>query len=801
MSSTTPAPDDLSQPARPASSFLGNELTAWVVLGLMLVMTVLVWHTSETHVERRAQERFVYQVDQETKALENHLQSYIQLLRGSAALFEATNQKVTRSMWQRYIRQLHSEKLLEGMPGIGFIEMVNPADKAAHEQRIRAEGFPNYQILPEGPRQQYSSIIWLEPANTRNQQAIGYDTYSDSVRRQAMDRARDTGQPAVTGKIALFQDKHAQPGFAIYLPVYRTGYTPETEAERRAALLGFVYSPFRVNDLMRQLFASHRQDMEIELYDAEISPTSLMYDSYETPLEQTPRYMLERKLLIGGHYWTLHFFSTPAFESIAHSNQPQLFAIGSLVVDLLLFLILMLIARHRKATERATQEFREAEAEIRSLAFYDPLTSLPNRRMLLDELHKSVSRNAQKQQFGALLFLDLDNFKTLNDSLGHEIGDQLLIQVAQRLRSNLRDDDIVARLGGDEFVMIIDGLAAEADEAHSIAKSIATKLISAISTLYRLGEHECRCTGSIGITLFSEKGTRIDELLRQADLAMYQAKDAGRNSIRFFEQVMQADITARSRMEHELYQALEAEHFRLYFQPQLDRDGRTVGVEALIRWVHPEKGFVSPGEFIPLAEDTGLILPIGHWVLREACARLVAWKNQPDACNLTIAVNVSAQQFRLPFFVEELISLIEYTGANPRHLKLEITESMLLSDLDEAIRKMTALRNFGISFSLDDFGTGYSSLAYLKRLPLNQIKIDQSFVRDVLLDPNDAAICRAVIALSKSLGLQVIAEGVEQQEQWQFLMTEGCDQAQGYLYAKPLPETDLLAWLEQRQTG
>ena len=337
------------------------------------------------------------------------------------------------------------------------------------------------------------------------------------------------------------------------------------------------------------------------------------------------------------------------------------------------------------------------------------------------------------------------------------------------------------------------------EEAASQAEIIGQKVLVMLNQTYNLGLHEYHGTPSIGIALFRGQEIKVEELLKRADVAMYQAKAAGRNTLRFFDPSTQDAINARSQMESELHRAIAHGEFSLYYQPQVDADGVCTGVEGLIRWRHPERGLVSPAEFIPLAEETGLILPIGHWVLREAFARLVIWQQSAETRHLMISVNVSARQFHMPVFVEELRSLIEFTGANPERLKLEITESMLLADVDDTIRTMSELRALGIGFSLDDFGTGYSSLSYLKRLPLDQIKIDRSFVRDVLEDSNDAAICRAVIALGKSLGLGVIAEGVETSAQWSFLLAEGCHNAQGFLYAKPMPAENFIDWLRARE--
>ena len=439
----------------------------------------------------------------------------------------------------------------------------------------------------------------------------------------------------------------------------------------------------------------------------------------------------------------------------------------------------------------------EAEAEIHRLAFYDPLTQLPNRRLLLDRLQQAITSGVRNEREGALLFIDLDNFKTLNDTLGHDKGDQLLKQVAERLSASVRDGDTVARLGGDEFVVMLEGLDASPDVAAPQAKTVGDKILTALNETYLLGDHRHRSTPSIGVTLFGENpDDTIDELMKRADFAMYQSKSAGRNTLRFFDPQMQAAVTARVGLEADLRQALHTEQFILHYQVQVDGSGRLTGAEALVRWQHPQRGMVSPGEFIPLAEDSGLILPLGHWVLRTACAQLAAWASRPEMAHVIVAVNVSARQFKLPNFVEEVMAILDDAGARPQRLKLELTESMLLSDVEEIIGKMAELKAKGVGFALDDFGTGYSSLTYLKRLPLDQLKIDQSFVRDVLNDPNDAAIAKAIITLGQSLGLAVIAEGVETEGQRKFLAHHGCTAYQGYLFGRPGPASSLDAeWL------
>jgi diguanylate cyclase (GGDEF)-like protein/PAS domain S-box-containing protein len=433
-------------------------------------------------------------------------------------------------------------------------------------------------------------------------------------------------------------------------------------------------------------------------------------------------------------------------------------------------------------TERKT-----AADKIEQLAFFDLLTDLPNRRLLLDRLHQAMAASARSEKCGALLFIDLDNFKTLNDTLGHDIGDLLLQQVARRLVTCVRERDTVARLGGDEFVVMLEDLSENMPEAATQTEIVGEKILAVLNETYDLGIYKHHSTPSIGVTLFVNHQETIDELLKRADLAMYQAKAAGRNTLRFFDPDMQASVTARAAMEVDLRKAIVEKQFLLHYQAQVNSSGRVIGAEALVRWQHPERGLVSPADFIPMAEESGLILPLGHWVLESACGQLAAWAAKPDLAHLTIAVNVSARQFSLPNFVEQVLAVVDYLGARPDRLKLELTESLLLENAEDIIAKMLALRARGVGFSMDDFGTGYSSLSYLKRLPLDQLKIDQSFVRDVLTDPNDAAIARTIVALGQSLGLAVIAEGVETEAQREFLEAHGCHAYQGYLFSRPLP--------------
>ena len=440
------------------------------------------------------------------------------------------------------------------------------------------------------------------------------------------------------------------------------------------------------------------------------------------------------------------------------------------------------VASHQDITER-----KIAEEKINELAFFDPLTRLPNRTLLLDRLKRTMAVCARSASYGSLLFIDLDNFKTLNDTLGHDIGDVLLQQVAQRIAASVREGDTVARLGGDEFVVVLESLSGVMEEAASQTKTVGEKILAALNSTYELNNTEYRSSASIGATLFKGHMTRTDELMKQADLAMYKSKQTGRNALHFFDPAMQSLLIERAALEKGLRRAIEGDQLLLHYQAQVVDTGRVTGVEALLRWQHPELGMVAPNNFIPLAEETGLILSLGQWVLKAACTQLALWGNQPGMAHLTVAVNVSAKEFREPHFVAKVLETLHQTGADPKKLKLELTESLLVDNVEAVIEKMFALKSNGIGFSLDDFGTGYSSLSYLKRLPLDQLKIDQSFVRDVLIDPNDAAIAKTIVALAQSLGLGVIAEGVETEAQRDYLAGAGCHAFQGYLFSRPLP--------------
>jgi len=444
-------------------------------------------------------------------------------------------------------------------------------------------------------------------------------------------------------------------------------------------------------------------------------------------------------------------------------------------------------ALHYVVTLTDISQQKAASEQIEQLAFYDPLTNLPNRRLLKDRLHLALASSARSKQYGALLFIDLDHFKTLNDTLGHNMGDLLLQQVAQRLVCHVREDDTAARLGGDEFVVMLEDLSMNPGEAAINVEIAGKKILDALNEPYLLAGHDYHCSSSIGATLFYGHLVAEDDLLKHVDIAMYQAKHAGRNNLCFFDQAMQTVLTDRAALEASLRLALEKNQFKLYYQPQMTHNHQVIGAEVLLRWQHPEHGLILPMEFIPLGEENGLILPIGQWVLETACAQLKTWKSKPQTQQLLLAVNVSARQFHQADFVEQVRAVLKKTAIEPNRLKLELTESMVLKDIDDTIIKMQALKAIGVGFSMDDFGTGYSSLSYLTQLPLDQIKIDQSFVRNISIKHTDAVIVQTIIGMANNLGMEVIAEGVETEAQRVYLERYGCTLCQGNLFSKAVP--------------
>ena len=463
------------------------------------------------------------------------------------------------------------------------------------------------------------------------------------------------------------------------------------------------------------------------------------------------------------------------------------------MVPFLYYLVSALRETEKALSEKSLQinsilgHHKEAEQNLVQVINYDVLTGLPNRFLFLDRLGHAISRAARSNRMVAVMLLDIDNFKTINDTLGHTHGDLLLQDIADRLRRCVLEDDTLARIGGDEFVIVLEGVS----EIEEIAK-IAQKIVEIFSLPFTPSSQEIYVTPSMGITIYPMDGHDSDSLLKNADAAMYTAKEYGRNHFRFYTTDMNALAIERFAMEGALRRAMEREEFTLHYQPQVDiKSGRVIGVEALLRWNHPERGLVPPGEFIPLLEENNLIIPVGEWVLRTACAQCRAWQDD-GLPPLRMAVNLSARQFRQDNLVEMIDSILRETGISPKLLELELTEGLLMENIGETSMILGQLKSRGVQVAIDDFGTGYSSLSYLKRFPIDRLKIDQSFVRDIITDSNDAAIAVAVISLGRSMGLSVIAEGVETRDQLEFLGVQKCDEYQGYHFSRPVPPEEIV---------
>lgn len=1021
-----------------------NEVTAWVVLVVSLVITLLGAYIAQVYVEQRAVDRFRFEVEDARQRIAKRMLEYEQVLRGAVALNITHQALVSRQQWRDYVAALDIHTYFPGIQGIGFALMLGPKAVLPHEAAIRADGFPDYRIRPPGAREQYSSIIYLEPFDWRNQRAFGYDMYSEPVRRAAMEQARDTGRPAISGRVVLVQEtaQDVQAGFLMYLPYYRSERPLSNVEERRQALIGYVYSPFRMADLMRGILGSTTPDLGFVLYDGNgvLTADTLLYESNPESAAYQPSHSLTVPIDLNGRTWTATFHSRPAFDTAMASSQPLLIGIGGFIVDILLFTIIMSLAGERRRvqvkaeqmtaelrtsterlhlaqeaagigtwdyniadssllwdermcsifgarrselsgtyadwasrvhpddlaqasqelqatidgvqgfntqfrivlprgeirmieahavvlrddagrpqhvvginrdiTERARTEERlrlaasvfdhahegiiitdagerilevnptfteltgygrdevigqtprilqsgqqerafyidlwaqlgakgywrgevwnrrkngeifaelltisavygqgrqvthyvatfsditiikEQQRSLERMALYDALTQLPNRVLLSDRMLQAMAHARRNHNLLAVCYLDLDGFKPVNDHYGHEAGDQLLVQVAQRLNSHLREDDGVARLGGDEFVLLLGGI----DNIMECEQALE-RLLRTIAATYTLADgHTLNISASIGVTLYPTDNAEPDALLRHADQAMYQAKQGGRNRYHLFDPERDRLTRAHSEQLSRIEAALRDGELELYYQPKVDmRAGRVTGAEALIRWQHPEHGLLPPAQFLPVIEDTPFAIRLGEWVLRTALAQLADWLRQ--GLQLGISVNISGNHLQHSGFVADLARLLaEHPHVPPRLVELEVLETAALQDIALVSSIIAQCRKLGVTIAIDDFGTGYSSLTYLKRLPVDTLKIDQSFVRDMLADPEDFAIIEGIIGLTQAFRRQVVAEGVETDEHGALLLRLGCDLAQGYGIARPMPAAQLPAWVRE----
>ena len=882
---------------------------------LTLGLTFLYWQSAESGARAKQEQNFQVAADQIAYNLKDRMATYEVVLRGVKGYFEGS-ERIDRAEFQAYVGALQLRETRPGLQGVSLVMQLPASALAAHLDDMRQRGFAQYTVRPEGAREVLAPITHIEPLEGNNLKALGFDVLTLPPAKEALDRARDTGELALSGQLTLLQN--SGPGLVMYMPLYGAGVDTRAVHGRRAGLAGWVSAPFLLEDVIHGMSREFDADIGFRITDdTSAGAQTLLFSNvvHQAAVQgEAPSGLQARRVLeLGGRRWVLQMSPLPAFaarfqdeghhpvalmgtvlslllawftwllatgreravalacdmtaelratrddlESTLNAIPDLLFEVGldgciyhyrsarseALAVPPEMFLGRLLrdvvppeaaagchaaleaadrtgysaghqyrlelqgathwfelsIARKESAApgdeprfialSRDITERKQAEARTHQLAYFDALTGLPNRRMLLDRMEHALRSAQQTAQVGAVLYIDLDNFKQINDARGHTLGDTLLMQVAQRLTQQLRPGDTVARLGGDEFVVLAHNVATDMEAAGRQALLVAEEIRTALEAPYTIDTHLYSTTGSIGITLFPKRGEGVEDLLREADTAMYRAKDLGRNRIRFYEAAMQADVQERLALEQDLKKAHALGQLAAFVQSQVDASGTVVGGELLMRWDHPTRGNVPPGRFIPIAEASGLILRMGDWMIQQACETLA--RLQAAGRELSLSVNVSERQFRQDDFVERVRHMLAHTGAHPANLILEVTESLLIEDLDDTIARMTEIVGLGVRFSIDDFGTGYSSLAYLKRLPLYELKIDKSFVDDTPDDPSDTAIVQSIISVASHLNLRVVAEGVETRAQADFLVASQCDCLQGYLFGRPEP---LAAWL------
>ncbi len=952
-----------------------------IILLAGLVLTYALQNEARVSNRQLRQDEFNFRANEVLQNIDRRMRNYEQVLDGAVGLFAASG-FVERRAFAAYIRTLRLEGKYPGIQGIGFAKLVLPGDKAEHIAQVRAQGFPGYDISPAGQRDIYTSILYLEPFDWRNQRAFGFDMYSEPVRRTAMARARDERKAIISGKVRLLQetDQQPQPGFLMYLPVYRSSAAQESTGAGSEDLLGWVYAPFRMNDLMAGILGRHfgelKEGLALEIYDGETpDQRQLMFNTNPSPDTRNAEFRSIRTASLFGRQWTLVVSSLPEFDARLKNQRANLVALAGGTISALLALVawLLVTARTRALTiaENMTEELRRSERDLRKLnralqllsdcnmalvhaeeeykllteicrlsverggylmawvayaeqdearsvrpvaqfgndagyldglnitwadtergqgptgtairtgmtsvnqnvltnpkmalwreaaikrgyqssvalplvnegvvlgalmmyarevdafnveevklleelandlaygiatlrtrvehaaakekiaflAHFDALTHLPNRLLLRDRFEHAARIAESERSLVAMLCLDLDNFKQVNDTLGHEVGDKMLLMAVERLWQCIPPTDTISRLSGDEFVILLTDIH---DPARIVAA--ANGIREAFFEPLVIEGNPLNISFSIGIGVYPNDGNDFDTLLKRADTAVGSAKEAGRNTYRFFTREMNEDAFEQMRLTGQMLGAVRNREFVVYYQPQIDiASGRIIGAEALVRWLHPVDGLIPPARFIPLAEQSGHIVQIGAWVLNEACCQARIWLDGGQS-DFVVAVNLSALQFKHGDVLETVSAALEKSGLPPHHLELELTESILLQDLDTTLETLHRLKAMGVKLSIDDFGTGYSSLSYLKQLAVDKLKIDQSFVRDMLGNADGAAIVKAIIQLGHTLQLLVIAEGVETEAQLAFLNECGCDEAQGYLFGRPVPVAEFPAF-------
>lgn len=812
----SPAPFSVSGRARGRFS-----IAIAVLLGMGLTLAthyvVQAWETDSIDSE------FARRANNHAVTLQSTIDRHVELLESMAGLFYAS-QHVDRNDFRVFVQPLLD--LNPEVQGYSWNPLIREGEREDFVKAAREDGLPDFRVTEVGEGgekvlaangSEHVAVYYLEPLSG-NEKALGFDISSEAKRREALEISRDSGQPAATRWIRLVQETQDQFGILMIRPIYAKRRLFETTEQRRSALRGYVVGVFRVGDMIEAaLRPADPAGLDFWVYQGaapEFPAISYFHPSRSRVGEDTtPKFTvsehhdgrhLTRVLNLPGRQWSIVYKPAPALLA-AHSQHAATGVLlgGTTLTALLAFYLLSILRESERAAvlnnqlkstnedlEREVSEHEEARDRINHMAFHDALTNLPNRELLHDRLEHAIELALRSEALVGVMFLDIDRFKTVNDTLGHSVGDGLLIQIAHRLKSKLREADTVARFGGDEFVVIAEGISGE-KQLEAVAQSI----IDCIAKPFDIDGKELYVTTSIGITIGTHTQSDVDALIAQADIAMYSAKESGRNTYRFHTPDMGERISQRASIENDLRGALEREELLFHYQPLLDTGTRkSIGMEALMRWQHARRGLVNPATFIPVMEDSGMIVPASRWMLQQTC-RFLSEIHKTARREVSVAVNFSAPCFYDSGITEFIRQTMEDCGVEPKHLIIEITESTLFRDPHHVRPILTRIKAMGLRIALDDFGTGQSSLSHLRNFPIDIVKIDREFIRDVPVDEKDCELVSAIIAMAHNLSMRVVAEGVENEAQLRFLSDRGCDTVQGYLFSPPLPQDEILAYL------
>jgi diguanylate cyclase (GGDEF)-like protein len=769
----------------------------WLIIGLSLVVTLVAWYLAKEQVIEKKRLMFVRDSDRIVSMVYDRMNKYADALYGGAAYITAVENDFSRSDWAVYSQNLSLTSRYPGINGIGVIYAISKDDMKAFSLKQR-KGFPGFKIYPAHNKKISLPIVYIEPIDI-NKQAVGLDMAHEVNRFTAAKKARDTGTAQITGPIVLVQDQEKTPGFLFFVPLYKK---VALNGSLKKDFLGLVYAPFITKKLIYGVLSESTREIKMQIKDEGVSVYSEFSKREDSvSLKKTGFYKIYRQEMFG-RTWVFEIASSKKFDGLGSSRQPTMILLAGILIDILLFFLFIMLVKANKKSESYADEMRskvrEKTRELEKIAHYDSLTSLPNRANFLEVLSENVRCYSSSGGVFAVCFIDIDNFKEVNDRLGHTVGDNLLVKFAAIMHPSMHKSDFIARLGGDEFALIINNMST-IDDLIKILNVFVDKFNQPIDVT----GYEINSSISIGASIYPRSAKTVSELISHADIAMYRAKELGKNGFRIYSKEMDEVIARRREVSDQLRHAVENNELRLVYQPQIDiKRKKLVGVEALLRWDNPKLGEVCPDEFIAIAEENGFIVSIGRWVLQRSSKDLELMKVHVDVSDhFKLSINTSVKELEKSNFIDSIKGCFAKNEDLKLHLHFEITESQFMENYDKVIKNIQKINNIGCGFSLDDFGTGYSSMLYLKNLPVRFLKIDKEFVRDIADDPGDAAIVKAIIALSHSLGIQVIAEGVETVQQLEFLEENLCDQVQGYYFSRPLPLIDLIAWIKEGETG